>query len=98
MPIFGHTFFGQNSAICGLIEPEIFMGTQETIIYRLPVRNLSYDAYFWFLIFWATFGGKMGVATTRTVYVLGPPILTISVYSHLQIMVSENFGGEPHTP
>ena len=26
------------------------------------MRNLSYDAYFLVLIFWATFGGKMGVS------------------------------------
>ena len=44
-----------------LIGLKVFMGTQETIIYRLVVRNLSYDAYFSVLIFW----GKMGVATTR---------------------------------
>ena len=37
MPIFGHTFFGP----IGLI---IFMGTQDTIIYQLVVRNSSYDA------------------------------------------------------
>ena len=29
------------------------------------MTNLSYDAYFSVLIFWATFGGKMGVATTH---------------------------------
>ena len=39
------------------------------------MSNPSYDAYFWFLIFWATFAGKVGVATTRTSSpnVLGPP-------------------------
>ena len=73
MPTFGHTFFGHNSASCWPIRLEIFMGTQETIIYRLVVRNSSYDAYFSVLIFRATFGGKMGVATTRALYGLGPP-------------------------
>ena len=34
------------------------MGAQETIIYRLVMRNLSHDAYFSFSLFWATFGGK----------------------------------------
>ena len=48
------------------------MRVQETIIYRLMMRNLSYDACFSFLIFWDTFGGKMGVATTRATYGLGP--------------------------
>ena len=47
------------------------MGTQETIIYRLVVRNPGYDGYFSVLIFLATFGGKMGVATTRALMVWG---------------------------
>ena len=67
MPIFGHTFL----AIFWLIELANFMGYQETIIDRLVVRNTSYDAYFSVLIFWATFGGKMGVATTRALMVWG---------------------------
>ena len=51
MPIFGHTYFGHtyfghNSAIFGPIGLTIFMGTHETIIDRLVMRNLSYDAYF----------------------------------------------------
>ena len=58
MPIFGHLFFGHNSAIFWLIGLKISMGTQETIIYRLVVRNLSYVAYFLVLIFLATFAGK----------------------------------------
>ena len=58
-------FRKHKSAIFGPIGPKIFMKTQETISYRLVMRNLSYDAYIWFLIFWATFGGKMGVATTH---------------------------------
>ena len=49
------------------------MRVQETIIYRLLMRNLSFDAYFLFLIFWATFGGKIGVATTRAPNGMGPP-------------------------
>ena len=65
--------FGHNSAIFWSIELKIFMGTQETIIYRLVVQNPSYDAYFLVLIFLATFGGKMGVATTRALNGLGPP-------------------------
>ena len=49
------------------------MGTQETIIFRVVLRNPSYDAYFSVLGFLATFGGKMGVATMRTPNSLGPP-------------------------
>ena len=57
MPIFGHTFFGHKSAI--------FSRIQETIIYRLVLINPSYEANISFLIFWATFGGKMGVASVH---------------------------------
>ena len=46
-------------------------GVQETIIYRLVMRNLSLNTYFSFLICWATFGGKTGVATTRALMVWG---------------------------
>ena len=43
---FGHAInFGHNSAICDQLG-RIFMGTQETIIYRLVVKNRSYDADF----------------------------------------------------
>ena len=41
MPIFGHTFFGHNSAISGPIRLKFFMGVQETIIYVLVMSNLS---------------------------------------------------------
>ena len=49
MLIFGHTFFGHNSAILRSWGLKFLMGAQETIIYRLVVRNPSYYAYFWFL-------------------------------------------------
>ena len=42
------------------------MGTQETVIYRMVVRNPRYGANFSFLIFRANFGRKMGVASMRT--------------------------------
>ena len=69
--IFGHTFFGHKSAIFRPIGLTTFLGTQETIFYRLVVRNPIYDAHFSFLNFWATFGGKMGVSTKRALIVLG---------------------------
>ena len=43
MPTFLHTFFGHNLAFFGLIGLKIFMGT---IIYRLVVRNQSFDVCF----------------------------------------------------
>ena len=52
---------------------KILMGVQETIIYRLMMRNPSYNAYFSFFIFWATFGGKIGVAITSAPNGVGPP-------------------------
>ena len=69
--IFGHTFFGHKSAIFRPIGLTTFLGTQETIFYRLVVRNGSYDTCFLFLILWATFGGKMGKATKYAPYRLG---------------------------
>ena len=74
------------------------------IIYRLMVRNSSYD-----LRFWPTFGGKMGVATTCAHYVLwhglGPPNLTKKlptrsrwtfwVNHYLEIMFSKFLGVNP---
>ena len=63
----GISEFGRHSYLAnfGPIGLNFFMGAQETFISRLVLRNPSYDAYFSFLIFWATFGGKMDVATMR---------------------------------
>ena len=72
MPIFGHTFFGHNSAVFGSIKLQFFEGAHETIIYRLIMRNQDYEACFSFFILWATFGGKMGMTTTRAPDDLGP--------------------------
>ena len=65
--------FGNYSAIFGPIGLKFFMATQEAIIYRLVVRNLSYDDYLTFLIFRAYFGGTIGVANTRALNDLGSP-------------------------
>ena len=73
MPIYGHTFFGHNAAILRQTVVKFFIGTRGTIIYRVVVINPSNDAYFSFLNFRATFGGKMGVATTRAPNGLGSP-------------------------
>ena len=51
---------------------EIFMGTQETIIYRLVKRNQLFDTILPILILWVNFVRKMGVATTRAPMGLGP--------------------------
>ena len=67
------TLFVYNSAIFGPTRLTFFMGAQATIFYRLAMKNPNYVAYVSFLIFWATFGVKMGVATTRATSGLGPP-------------------------
>ena len=43
-----HAFFG----IFWPIELKFFMGTQETIIYRLVLKNLGFGPYLLFSIFW----------------------------------------------
>ena len=52
------------------------MGTQETNIYRLLVRNQCFGDQFQISIFWALIGGKMGVAATPAPKGLGPKNLT----------------------
>ena len=47
---------------------EFFMGTQETIIYRLVLRNYDFDAF----LKKSIFGGKMDVAATLAPMGLGP--------------------------
>ena len=44
------------------IRLKFFMGTQETISYRLVMRNHSFGPYLPFSIFWALRSSKMGVA------------------------------------
>ena len=55
------------------------MGTQETIIYRLVMRNHSFGPYLPFSIFWALRGPKKGRGPTRTGMGLGPQNLTIKL-------------------
>ena len=82
------------------------MGVQETIIYRLVMRNLSYATYFSVLIFWATFGGKMGVDTTCAPNGLGPSNPTKKLAHWMDLLgqplfrnhVFEIFRGEPPHP
>ena len=65
--------------------------------------NPRYNAYFWFSIFWATFGGEMGVATICTSNGLGSPnpAKNLANWKDLlgqslsQNQVSEIFEGEP---
>ena len=67
MPIFGHSFFGHNSAIFEPINLKFFW-----LARRL---SLSIDkcGLFFIVDFWASFGRKMGVATTCAPCGLGPP-------------------------
>ena len=82
------------------------MGIQEFIIHRLVMKNPSYDAYFSFLIFWVTFSGKMGVATTRDPTSLRPPNPTKTLVHWVDLLgqplsrnyIQEIFRPEPHIP
>ena len=79
------------------------LGAQDTIIYRLVMRNPNHDDYFSVLIFWATFGGKMCVATTRAPNGLWPPNPTKKLAHWADLLgqplsrkhVFEIFKGEP---
>ena len=70
-------------------------GSSETIFYRLVKINLSYNAYFSFLKSCATFGGKMGVATTRVPNGLEPPNPTKKGQPLSRNHVFEIFRGDP---
>ena len=50
MPIFGHTFFGHDSAIFGTIVLKNVKRTQETIIYRLVNGDGSVMLNIWFIV------------------------------------------------
>ena len=72
------------------------MGTQETTIYRLVMRNQSYDVYF----------SILGAVNTRAPNGLGPPDPTKKLANWADILrqpLSRNrafeiFWGEPHPP
>ena len=70
MPIFGHTFFGHNSANWA----KKFYGSSGD--HHLSIGDEKSKLQYLFFIFWATFGGKMGVAITRAPNGLGPQNLT----------------------
>ena len=82
---------GHNSAIFEPIGLKYFVGAQETFIYRLVMRNQNYGAYFPFLIFWATFGEKMGVATTQAPDDPAPTGWTVLANCYLENVFSKNF-------
>ena len=65
MLIFGHKFFGHNSAIFGQwpIEVKFFIGAQKTII---CYWSWEIQVLIFVFPFFATFGREMGGATTRT--------------------------------
>ena len=71
--IFGHTFYGYNSGIFMPIRLTILIETQDTIIDYRSIGDDKSKLWCLFFIFWVNFGGKMGVATTRVPYGMGPP-------------------------
>ena len=70
--MYGHTFFGHNSAIVLLIGLKIFMVTQETIICRLVIKDSGSGPYLQFSMFWNPLGPKKGRGPTITHMGLGP--------------------------
>ena len=62
---------------------KFFKGTQETIIYRFVMINQRYGNILQILIFWATFGGEIGVATTHANMGLGPQNAA-KIWAHLE--------------
>ena len=48
---YGHTFFGHNSSIFLSNRAAFFLVTQETIIYRLMMRNHDFDAFLEKIVF-----------------------------------------------
>ena len=103
MPIFGLSFFGHNSAISGPIGLKVFKGVQETIIYRLVMRNLSYDAYFSVLFFGPLLAGKWAWPPRASLMVWGlhtqlkswPTGCTFRANHYLEIMFSKFSGVTP---
>ena len=71
---------------------QLYFGQLDTINYLLVVRNPSYDGYFSLLIFWATFGGKIGEATTCVLKGLGLPNPTKKV-THWVDLLSQPLSG-----
>ena len=99
MPIFGHMFL----AIFWPIGLKMFMGTQETIIYRWVKRNPSYHDYFQILIFWA---GRWAWSSHRPIRVWGlktqpkrwPTGRTFWVNCYLENMFLKFSGLNPPAP
>ena len=104
--IFGQTFFGHNSAIFEPIGLKLFIGTQKTIIYRLVVRNPSYDVFFPVLIFGTLLAGKWAwpprvrliVWSLQTRTKIWPTRWTFWVNRDLEIMFSKFSGVNPPPP
>ena len=65
---FGHTFFGHNSAISGLIASP---GSDHYL--SIGDEKSKLQCLFLICIFWASFGVEMGVAITRAPNGLGTP-------------------------
>ena len=103
MPIYGHTFFGHNSAIFWLIKLKFRMVTQETIIYRLTMRNKGYGHIFDIWIFGPLFGPKKGVAPHSAIRVLDlktqpkswPKVWSFWIMYYLKIMLPKIFDLDP---
>ena len=77
-PYLGIRFFGHNSVIFGLWAnlAVYFVEAHDAIIYRLVIKNSSYNTYFLILICWALLAGKWAWPTSapdKCANGLGPP-------------------------
>ena len=83
--VYGHKFFGHNSAIFWPIRLKFIMVSQETIIYRLYIKKLGFKPFFDFSSFWALLGPEKGRGPTDTHIGLGPLV------DPLGHMLSQNY-------
>ena len=78
MPIFRHTFFG--------LIGRIFYGSSEDHYLSIGDEKSKLQCLFFSFDFWATSGGKTGVATTRAPSGLEPPNPTKKLAHRVEIL------------
>ena len=101
--IYGHTYFAHNSAIFWPNGLKFFVGTRDTIIYRLVKRNRGYDLNSKSSIFRPFLAGKwawppyrrLGVWSLKTRPKSSPTVGSIWAASYLKIMFQKFFTLDP---
>ena len=101
MPIYGHTFFDHNSVIFWPIKLKFHMATQETIIYRLVLKNLDQDRYFQISDFGVLIWPKKGRGSTLSHKGLGPQDPTKKLAQGMELLdhvLSQNHASKNFRP